>query len=203
MTRLIHRPAKDNSNLFFQSRLYQCYNWRIGAKAANNLCEGLWAMANNDEEGVLELNERRLHLKIFDHWVSLLGGREFPELGEMQSEMEDDTLATSFVIDLKPGLADATLHFAGRELLTDYGGDRGLSGIKIADLGKYSVIARLADHYLEVISNRAPIGFEAEFERQNGRQAAYRGILLPFSEDGSDINYILGVTSWVDKDSIH
>ena len=57
-------------------------------------------MADDDEEeSVLELSERRLHLKIFDHWVSLLGGRTFPELDEMQSEMEDETLAASFVID--------------------------------------------------------------------------------------------------------
>ena len=160
-------------------------------------------MTEDDGESVLELNERRLHLKIFDHWVSLLGGRDFPELDEMQSEMEDDTLAASFVIDLVPGLSDATLHFAGQRLLADYGADSSLLGRKISDLGRYSVIARLADHYLEVISNRAPIGFEAEFERQGGRQAAYRGILLPFSEDSTEINYILGVVSWVDKDAIH
>ncbi|MCH8202917.1 MAG: PAS domain-containing protein [Proteobacteria bacterium] len=162
-------------------------------------------MADDEEmgESVLELSERRLHLKIFDHWVSLLGGREFPELDEMQSEMEDETLAASFVIDLAPGLSEATLHFAGEQLMADYGGEQPLLGRKIDDLGRYSVIARLADHFLEVVSNRAPIGFEAEFERQDGRQAAYRGILLPFSEDGSEINYILGVISWVDKDAIH
>lgn len=162
-------------------------------------------MADDDKEdkSVLELSERRLHLKIFDHWVSLLGGRTFPELDEMQSEMEDETLAASFVIDLAPGLSEATLHFAGGQLMADCAGDQPLLGRKIADLGKYSIIARLADHFLEVVSNRAPIGFEAEFERQGGRQAAYRGILLPFSEDGSEINYILGVISWVDKDAIH
>ena len=160
-------------------------------------------MSDDEEEGVLELSERRLHLKIFDHWVSLLDGRAFPKLEEMRSEMEDETLATSFVIDLTPGLSEATLYFAGQRLLADCGGEQPLLGSKVADLGKYSIIARLADHFLEVVANRAPIGFEAEFERQSGRRAAYRGILLPFSEDGSEINYILGVISWVDKDAIH
>ena len=110
-------------------------------------------MADDEEmgESVLELSERRLHLKIFDHWVSLLGGQEFPELDEMQSEMEDETLAASFVIDLAPGLSEATLHFAGEQLMADYGGEQPLLGRKIDDRGRYSVIARLADHFLEVV----------------------------------------------------
>lgn len=161
-------------------------------------------MADDDAmDYEIELNERRLHLKIFDHWVSLLAGRKFPELEEMRSEMEQDTLATSFVIDLAPGLSEATLRFAGASLTVDCGGDESLLGGKIADLGRYNVITRLADHYLEVVSNQAPIAFEAEFERQSGRRAAYRGILLPFSEDGTEIDTILGVISWVDKDSVH
>jgi hypothetical protein len=49
---------------------------------------------------------------------------------------------------------------------------------------------------MQIIANKAPIGFEAEFVGQRGRNTMYRGILLPFSSSGDVIDFIYGVINW-------
>jgi hypothetical protein len=51
---------------------------------------------------------------------------------------------------------------------------------------------------MQIIANRAPVGFEAEFVNQRGRTICYRGILMPFSSDGDTIDFIYGVINWKD-----
>ncbi len=69
---------------------------------------------------------------------------------------------------------------------------------QIADVPGRSLLSRLTDHYLQIIANRAPIGFEAEFVNQRGHSICYRGILMPFSSDGDTIDFIYGVINWKD-----
>ncbi|HEX4849051.1 MAG TPA: hypothetical protein VFV30_12975, partial [Novosphingobium sp.] len=52
------------------------------------------------------------------------------------------------------------------------------------------------DHYMQILANQAPIGFEAEFVNQRNRTILYRGILLPFSSDDETIDFIYGVINW-------
>jgi hypothetical protein len=49
---------------------------------------------------------------------------------------------------------------------------------------------------MQIIANRAPIGFEAEFLNQRSENICYRGILMPFSSDGEAIDFIYGVINW-------
>jgi hypothetical protein len=49
---------------------------------------------------------------------------------------------------------------------------------------------------MQIIANRAPIGFEAEFVNQRSETICYRGILMPFSSDGDTIDFIYGVINW-------
>ena len=58
------------------------------------------------------------------------------------------------------------------------------------------MLSRLTDHYLQIIANCAPIGFEAEFVGQRGYNTLYRGILMPLSSDGEAIDFIYGVINW-------
>ncbi|HET8612565.1 MAG TPA: hypothetical protein VFL92_07350, partial [Sphingomonas sp.] len=66
----------------------------------------------------------------------------------------------------------------------------------IADVPARSLLSRLTDHYLQIIANRAPIGFEAEFVSQRGHNTLYRGILMPFSSDDETIDFVFGVINW-------
>jgi hypothetical protein len=49
---------------------------------------------------------------------------------------------------------------------------------------------------MQIIANRAPVGFEAEFVNQRSVSICYRGILMPFSSDGETIDFIYGVINW-------
>jgi hypothetical protein len=49
---------------------------------------------------------------------------------------------------------------------------------------------------MQIIANRSPVGFEAEFENPTGETICYRGILMPFSSDGDAIDFIYGVINW-------
>ena len=64
------------------------------------------------------------------------------------------------------------------------------------DVPSRSLLSRITDHYLQILANQAPIGFEAEFVKQRGRNVLYRGILLPFSSDDDTIDFIYGVINW-------
>jgi hypothetical protein len=66
----------------------------------------------------------------------------------------------------------------------------------ISDVPPRSLLSRLTDHYMQIIANRAPIGFEAEFLNQREENICYRGILMPFSSDGEGIDFIYGVINW-------
>jgi hypothetical protein len=66
----------------------------------------------------------------------------------------------------------------------------------IADVPSRSLLSRLTDHYMQIIANRAPVGFEAEFVNQRSLSICYRGILMPFSSDGDTIDFIYGVINW-------
>ena len=71
--------------------------------------------------------------------------------------------------------------------------DRGLDGgiTRVAEVPSRSLLSRLTDHYLQIIANRAPIGFEAEFVGTRGRTTMYRGILMPFSSNGDAIDFVV------------
>jgi hypothetical protein len=66
----------------------------------------------------------------------------------------------------------------------------------IADVPNRSLLSRLTDHYMQIIANRSPVGFEAEFDNPRGESICYRGILMPFSSDGDTIDFIYGVINW-------
>lgn|GEM_PF-5408352 len=66
----------------------------------------------------------------------------------------------------------------------------------VDDVPSRSLISRLTDHYLQIIANKAPIGFEAEFINHRGNNTLYRGILMPFSTDDDTIDFIYGVINW-------
>ena len=67
----------------------------------------------------------------------------------------------------------------------------------ISDVPRRTMLSRVTDHHLEVLANRVPIAFEAEFINKAGENTLYRGILLPFSDDNNNINFILGGVRWI------
>jgi len=138
--------------------------------------------------------ERRMHVQAYNHWVSLLHERPYPSLADLDPANISDFGPYSVLLDFSRGVENPAIAYLGRALRQECQLD--FSVTHIAQVPSRSLLSRLTDHYLQIIANRAPIGFEAEFVSTRGQNTLYRGILMPFSSDGDKIDFIYGVINW-------
>jgi hypothetical protein len=152
------------------------------------------------DDGLFDLggDERRMHVRAYNHWVSLLKGRPYPPIADLDPASIADFGEHSVLLDFSHGLDDPRIAFLGRALRDEC--DLSAEIVRVADVPSRSLLSRLTDHYLQIIANRAPIGFEAEFIGTRGRTTLYRGILMPFASEHADddgtIDFIYGVINW-------
>lgn len=139
-------------------------------------------------------DERRMHVRAYNHWVSLLKDRPYPSIADLEPETITDFGPHSVLLDFSRGMGDPKIAYLGRALREECGLEGPIA--TIADVPSRSLLSRLTDHYLQIIANRAPIGFEAEFVSSRGRTTLYRGILMPFASGGVTIDFIYGVINW-------
>jgi hypothetical protein len=139
-------------------------------------------------------DERRMHVRAYNHWVSLLGGRPYPSIEDLDPANITDFGPHSVLLDFSAGIENPAIAFLGKALREECALDSSVT--HIAQVPSRSLLSRLTDHYLQIIANRAPIGFEAEFVSTRGFNTLYRGILMPFSSDEDSIDFIYGVINW-------
>jgi hypothetical protein len=139
-------------------------------------------------------DERRMQVRAYNHWASLLGDRTFPSIEDLEPHNLPDFGPNSVVLDFSVGIEDPIVQFLGDRL----GEECGAEGIieRLSDVPPRSLLSRITDHYMQILANQAPIGFEAEFVNQRGNSILYRGILLPFSSNDETIDFIYGVINW-------
>jgi len=139
-------------------------------------------------------DERRMHVRAYNYWASLLGTRIFPSIEDLNPDELEDFSTNSVLLDFTGGIENPAISYLGTALRTECGIDGTITHIN--DVPARSLLSRLTDHYLQIIANSAPIGFEAEFVNQRGVEIMYRGILMPFSSDDDTIDFIYGVINW-------
>ena len=150
--------------------------------------------AGVNDVGLVLGDERRMHVRAYNPWVSLLQGRAYPSIEDLDPDTISDFGGNSVLLDFSAGIEDPRIAFLGRALRDECGVEAGID--HISQVPSRSLLSRLTDHYLQIIANRAPIGFEAEFVGTRGHTTLYRGILMPFSSNGDSIDYIYGVINW-------
>mgnify|MGYP000394966475 CR=1 FL=1 len=141
-------------------------------------------------------DERRMQVRAYNHWAALLGNANFPDIADLAPETLDDFGPYGVLLDFggKRGVDDPAIRFLGEKLAEECGGDAQFK--RLSDVPGRSLLSRITDHYLQILANQAPIGFEAEFTNQRGAEVLYRGILLPWSSDGETIDFVFGVINW-------
>jgi len=147
-----------------------------------------------DVAAAIGSDERRMHVRAYNHWVSLLEGRDFPSIEDLEPANVSDFAANSILLDFTCNRDDPAIPYIGGAIREECGLDANAQ--TISDVPSRSLLSRLTDHYMQIIANRAPVGFEAEFANQRGQTICYRGILMPFSSDGETIDFIYGVINW-------
>ena len=142
------------------------------------------------------VDERRMHVRAYNYWVSLLNGRPYPSIGDVDPHTIEDFGGNSALLDFSQDPQDPQIAFLGRALRDECGVDQSIQNI--SQVPSRSLLSRLTDHYMQILANRAPIGFEAEFVSHRGHNTLYRGILMPLSSNGDTIDFIYGVINWKD-----
>lgn len=163
--------------------------------------EGAYDPAGDGEDFVSEAppspvgqDERRMQVRAYNHWASLLADRNFPSIEDLDPAALPDFGPYSVLLDFTGGIDNPAVQFLGEELARECGTEGPIS--TLGDVPSRSLLSRITDHYMQILANQAPIGFEAEFVNQRSVTILYRGILLPFSSDDDTIDFIYGVINW-------
>jgi len=139
--------------------------------------------------------ERRITFCLYESWEKIAGSSGLPALKRLKSQEIEAFKSNLVLLDLRNGKDNPIFQVIGNGLTEDLEVD--LVGRPIAEVPRRSMLSRVTDYYLEVLANRVPIAFEAEFVNREGEKALHRGILLPFSDDNQNINFILGGVRWI------
>jgi hypothetical protein len=147
-----------------------------------------------DAPAAIGTDERRMQVRAYNHWVSLLDGRALPSIEDLAPENLTDFGPNSVLLDFTGGAENPAITYLGSKLNHECGFDE--APLTVSEVPARSLLSRLTDHYLQIIANRAPIGFEAEFVNTRGHNTMYRGILMPLSTDDDTIDFVYGVINW-------
>ena len=139
-------------------------------------------------------DERRMQVRAYNFWAGLLGSRTFPDVADLKPDDLPDFGPFSVLLDFTQGLENPAIAYLGAQLAGECDASGAMA--RLNDVPARSLLSRITDHYLQIIANQTPIGFEAEFVNQRGATILYRGILLPFSRDDTNIDFIFGVINW-------
>ena len=139
-------------------------------------------------------DERRMQVRAYNLWASMLADRSFPSVEELVPDDLPDFGPYSVLLDFTDGIEDPAIRYLGAKLGEECDIDSHID--RLNDVPSRSLLTRITDHYMQILANQAPIGFEAEFVNQRGATILYRGILLPFSSDDATIDFIYGVINW-------
>lgn len=150
-------------------------------------------------DAVLELpprigRERRLHARAYDYWISLLGGRRCPRIADLDPARLAQFAPNSVLVELPGEQRPPAIRFLGRTLA----GEAGLESEQPAldEVPRLSLLGQLIRRLPAIRGQGTPLGFEAEFLGQSGAPTLYRGILLPFADDGGAVSMVMGVINW-------
>lgn len=141
-----------------------------------------------------DADERRLQMRAYQHWASLLRGRLLPSAADIDLARLDGLAPYAVLVTRGRGRRGWRLRFVGGRL-------RGEASVPASDVPLTrvpagTVLARLTEHVDDVVARRAPVRLEAEFTSARGRETLFRGMLMPLSSDGDTIDALFGVMNW-------
>lgn len=139
-------------------------------------------------------DERRMQVRAYNHWASLLGDRMFPDIEDLDPANLPDFGPHSVLLDFSYGIDNPGVRYLGAKLAQECSAHGVIT--RLSDVPPRSLLSRITDHYMQILANQAPIGFEAEFVNHAGVPILYRGILLPLSSNDETIDFIYGVINW-------
>jgi hypothetical protein len=125
--------------------------------------------------------ERRLVERVLGHWKKVAAGQRFPRLNEIDPWMVGDDWANCVVIAVQSPVELSYFAAAGKNLA-------------VALCSRDTLAGLLLSHLPPVLSARRCLIVEGEATLR-GVPILYRGALLPLSDNGASIDYVLGAAN--------
>jgi hypothetical protein len=132
--------------------------------------------------------ERRKHASVYNYWLTIRAGREFPPIRDLDPLEISDAGPFSVLLEMIGGGEDAEIRHVGHAI----GG--GLKSEKISEAPHASLLSCIATRLPLVAGCRDAIAFEDDVETAEGKKRCWV-TLLPFSATGTWIDYVYGFVS--------
>src|SRR5688572_11547817 len=115
--------------------------------------EASLAQSRDDEPDIerppeIGIDERRMHVRAYNYWVSLLNGRPYPSINDVDPHTIEDFGAHSVLLDFSVDPQDPEIAFLGRELRAECA--LASSVRNISQVPARSLLSRLTDHYMQI-----------------------------------------------------
>lgn len=136
--------------------------------------------------------ERRLVLRILGHWRAKREGDEIPSLDAVTTAELDDAWSNVFVLRMSAA-GVPVVGRVGALFLEDTGGH--LIGKTIDAVPPSTLMSEAMRYWPDVIEKKVPITMGGEFTNPSGVRILYRSIVLPLSDDGVTVDFLLGAAS--------
>ena len=167
---------------------------------------GAHAMSQSELTRILEAEtvaqdpaEERVTLRLWNYWLTLRGGQQFPSRANFRMEAVTGLGPHAFALDLAAGIDDPVFRFVGKALTDDCGHDFTLK--PVSAVPPHTLLAEVARRYTQVVDKKTPVEFAEEHVGADGSTALFRGAMLPFSEDGQTLDFIVGAITYKKKPS--
>lgn len=165
-----------------------------------NALDAEFASYDDNEEVEMEAppaiqgDERRLQVRAYNYWTEQLDDKNYPNIEDLNPDEREDFAPYGVLLDFTSGIENPSIAYVGDAIREECNLAEDVTYLD--QVPARSLLSRITDHYLQIIANRAPIGFEAEFVNDRNINIMYRGILLPYSSDDDTIDFIYGLINW-------
>lgn len=136
------------------------------------------------------IRQKRLIWQLLDYWETKRGARAYPSLDDIEPDEISDLWPHCFVLDVKNFKDFPYFHYLGPRLAR-------YSGVFLSGKHDWSrtLLKKSVCHYKEALQRRAPVLVEEDLIQYDNRHLLFRSVLLPLSDDGATINFLLGAAN--------
>jgi hypothetical protein len=139
------------------------------------------------------LRERRLVTRVFRRWTALAEGRRFPSRSQIEASLIGEERESCAVIKLDAEVKRSTFLIVGPNLVPP--GHAPLEGKPITDCPSNTLLSAMLKYLPRFQPNGGPLGITGTADHL-GTSILHRSVLLPLSDDGTQIDSVFGVASF-------
>lgn len=134
--------------------------------------------------------ERRLNMRLMAFWWDRRADRHFPTLEDFDPEALSDVWNHCFTICPAADRGKSAFKFVGDTIARASGIEEKPSSVE--QIRENCLLDHATRNLDEVLTQKVPVIRSGEFENEDGQTIMFRSILLPLSEDQTNVDHLVG-----------